>query len=123
LRVVVDRRARTPAGARVRDASAPTLLSAAATPADLLAELHDRGVRHVLLEGGPTLAAAFVDGDLVDEVVGYLAPALLGAGPTALAGTAVRSISAAHRLEFVDVARVGADVRLTARPVPATGRP
>lgn len=123
LRVVVDRRARTPTGARVRDASAPTLLSAAATPADLLAELHNRGVRHVLLEGGPTLAAAFIDGDLVDEVVGYLAPALLGAGPTALAGTAVRSISAAHRLEFVDVARVGADVRLTARPVPATGRP
>ena len=46
--------------------------------------LYDRGVRHVLLEGGPTLAGAFVEARCVDEVVAYLAPMLLGAGPAAL---------------------------------------
>lgn len=47
----------------------------------LLADLHARGVRSVLLEGGPTLAGAFVAAGAVDKVVGYLAPVLLGAAP------------------------------------------
>ena len=38
----------------------------------------------VWLEGGPTLAAAFLRAGLVDEVVAYLAPALLGSGPAAV---------------------------------------
>ncbi|MBJ7451086.1 MAG: bifunctional diaminohydroxyphosphoribosylaminopyrimidine deaminase/5-amino-6-(5-phosphoribosylamino)uracil reductase RibD, partial [Blastococcus sp.] len=53
LRVVVDRRGRLPEGARVLDDAAPTLVSRAADPAAVLAELFDRGVRRVLLEGGP----------------------------------------------------------------------
>ena len=81
LRVVVDRAGRLPATARVLDDAAPTLVSRAATPAAVLAELFDRDVRRVLLEGGPTLAAAFLRDGLVDEVCVHLAPTLLGAGP------------------------------------------
>jgi len=116
LRVVVDRRARTPATARVRDGSAETVISAAATPAALLVELHARGVRHALLEGGATLAGAFVGDGLVDEVVGYVAPALLGAGPAALQTATTRTLADATRLDLIDVTRLGDDVRLTARP-------
>ncbi|SEE89120.1 bifunctional diaminohydroxyphosphoribosylaminopyrimidine deaminase/5-amino-6-(5-phosphoribosylamino)uracil reductase RibD [Ruania alba] len=84
----------------------------------VLATLHERGLRSVLLEGGPRLAGAFLAAGLVDRVVAYLAPALLGAGPPALADAGVRTIDAAHRLETVDVTTLGPDIRLTARPLP-----
>jgi diaminohydroxyphosphoribosylaminopyrimidine deaminase/5-amino-6-(5-phosphoribosylamino)uracil reductase len=52
----------------------------------------------------------------VDEVVAYLAPALLGAGTAALEGAGITTMDEALRLELTDVIRVGTDVRLTARP-------
>ncbi|MFF7652482.1 bifunctional diaminohydroxyphosphoribosylaminopyrimidine deaminase/5-amino-6-(5-phosphoribosylamino)uracil reductase RibD [Streptomyces sp. NPDC007983] len=86
----------------------------------LLAALHDRGVRSVLLEGGPTLAGAFLAAGAVDKVVGYLAPVLLGAGPAALADAGITTIARALRLETADVTRLGPDLRITAVPaVPA----
>jgi diaminohydroxyphosphoribosylaminopyrimidine deaminase / 5-amino-6-(5-phosphoribosylamino)uracil reductase len=118
LRVVLDRRGRVPATAQVLDGSAPTLVSTAATPAALLAELHGRGVVSVLLEGGPTLAGAFLAAGLVDRVTAYVAPALLGAGPAALAGTGIATIADAVRLDVDDVTVVGGDVRLSGRPAP-----
>ncbi|HEX7353383.1 MAG TPA: bifunctional diaminohydroxyphosphoribosylaminopyrimidine deaminase/5-amino-6-(5-phosphoribosylamino)uracil reductase RibD [Mycobacteriales bacterium] len=110
LRVVLDRRGRTPADARVRPA-----LVTAEEPAAVLADLYARDVRHVLLEGGPTVAGAFVAAGLVDEVVAYLAPALLGAGLAALRTCAFPGIDDAVRLELADVRQLGGDVRLTAR--------
>jgi diaminohydroxyphosphoribosylaminopyrimidine deaminase/5-amino-6-(5-phosphoribosylamino)uracil reductase len=44
------------------------------------------GVQSLLLEGGPTLAAAFLERDLVDKVLVFVAPTLAGAGPGMLAG-------------------------------------
>ncbi|MDQ6873908.1 MAG: RibD family protein, partial [Actinomycetota bacterium] len=116
LRVVADRRGRVPATARVRDDAAPTLISSAADPPALLADLFGRGVRHVLVEGGATLAGAFVGAGLVDRVVGYLAPALLGDGRPVLAGTGIATIGQARRLHLDDVTAVGPDLRVTARP-------
>jgi diaminohydroxyphosphoribosylaminopyrimidine deaminase/5-amino-6-(5-phosphoribosylamino)uracil reductase len=126
LRVVVDSRGRTPAFAKVRDAEAPTLIvtqqpaeDAVVLPGDdgvdlvaLLAELAARDVVHVLLEGGPTLAGAFWRVDLIDQVVGYLAPALLGAGPQALQDAGVGTIDDAIRLQLTEVTRFGEDLRL-----------
>ncbi|WUH94756.1 bifunctional diaminohydroxyphosphoribosylaminopyrimidine deaminase/5-amino-6-(5-phosphoribosylamino)uracil reductase RibD [Streptomyces sp. NBC_00433] len=86
----------------------------------LLAELHARGIRSVLLEGGPTLAGAFVAAGAVDEVLGYLAPALLGAGPAALGAAGISTIAQALRLDVTDVARFGPDLRITATPTPTT---
>ncbi|QUI35718.1 bifunctional diaminohydroxyphosphoribosylaminopyrimidine deaminase/5-amino-6-(5-phosphoribosylamino)uracil reductase RibD [Streptomyces alfalfae] len=135
LRVVVDTSgtAVTP-GARVLDDAAPTLIAVAddVTPAvtaetvrlpradggldvpALLDALHTRGVRSVLLEGGPTLAGAFVAAGAVDGVVGYLAPALLGAGPAALAGGGITTITQALRLDVSEIRRLGPDLRITA---------
>ncbi|GGO50960.1 riboflavin biosynthesis protein RibD [Streptomyces lasiicapitis] len=80
----------------------------------LLAELHARGVRSVLLEGGPTLAGAFVAAGAVDRVVGYLAPALLGAGPAALTGGGITTITEALRLDVRECVALGPDLRITA---------
>ncbi|GGS03624.1 riboflavin biosynthesis protein RibD [Streptomyces aureoverticillatus] len=80
----------------------------------LLAELHARGVRSVLLEGGPTLAGAFVAAGAVDRVVGYLAPALLGAGPAALTGGGITTITEAFRLDVRECVALGPDLRITA---------
>ncbi|WP_335937576.1 bifunctional diaminohydroxyphosphoribosylaminopyrimidine deaminase/5-amino-6-(5-phosphoribosylamino)uracil reductase RibD [Streptomyces sp. PTD5-9] len=144
LRVVVDTAAgAVRPGARVLDAAAPTLI-AVAEDADarhlpgeavlrlpraatgpgldvpaLLDALHARGVRSVLLEGGPTLAGAFVAAGTVDKVVGYLAPVLLGAGPAALAGAGITTISEALRLDVTETVRIGPDLRVTAVPGPA----
>ena len=116
LRVVADRRGRVPSSARIFDGAAPSLRTAAGDPVTLLAELFDRDVRHVLLEGGPTLAGAFVAAGLIDRVVAYVAPALLGAGRPALADAGIGTIAEARRLRLDDVTVLGSDVRLTARP-------
>jgi diaminohydroxyphosphoribosylaminopyrimidine deaminase / 5-amino-6-(5-phosphoribosylamino)uracil reductase len=126
LRVVVDSSGRTPADARVRDGAAPTWVATTAEvgagpdgrvalPA-LLAGLYRRGVRAALLEGGPRLAGAFLAAGLVDKVVGYVAPKLLGAGPAALLDAGVDTIADAIDLEVVEVTEIGADLRLTALP-------
>jgi diaminohydroxyphosphoribosylaminopyrimidine deaminase/5-amino-6-(5-phosphoribosylamino)uracil reductase len=128
---VVDSAGRTPAGARVRDAAAETWIATAAEVGagpdgrvdltKLLAALYARGSRAVLLEGGPTLAGSALAAGLVDRVVGYLAPALLGAGPAALQEAGISSIGQALRLDITDLTLVGPDVRITATPRASTG--
>ncbi|GIE89231.1 bifunctional diaminohydroxyphosphoribosylaminopyrimidine deaminase/5-amino-6-(5-phosphoribosylamino)uracil reductase RibD [Actinoplanes regularis] len=124
LRVVVDSEGRTPENARVRDAAAPTWIVTAAEAGrgpdgrvDLnavLTGLYARGVRSVLLEGGPTLAGAFLAAGLVDRVIGYVAPKLLGAGTSALVDAGVGTIADAIELDFTDIAQIGGDLRFTA---------
>lgn len=91
--------------------------------AALLAALYGRDVRSVLLEGGPTLAGAFLAAGLVDRVVCYLAPVLLGAGPAALADAGIGTIGEALRLDVTAVDHLGPDLRLTAVPGPAPEPP
>ncbi len=115
LRVVVGHRP-IPPGARLLDGSAPTLTLATHDPAQVLSTLAEREVRHVLLEGGPTLAGGFCAAGLVDEVRWYVAPMLLGAGLAALTGTGLETLTGAWRLSVVGVSQVGADVRIDLRP-------
>jgi diaminohydroxyphosphoribosylaminopyrimidine deaminase/5-amino-6-(5-phosphoribosylamino)uracil reductase len=124
LRVVADSHGRTPETARVRDAAAPTWIATAAEVgagpdgridlSALLTLLYARDVRAVLLEGGPTLAGAFLAAGLVDKVIGYVAPKLLGAGLPALVGAGVHTIADAIDLELTDVTQIGPDLRFTA---------
>ncbi|MBB2943010.1 diaminohydroxyphosphoribosylaminopyrimidine deaminase/5-amino-6-(5-phosphoribosylamino)uracil reductase [Actinoplanes lutulentus] len=124
LRVVVDSSGRTPENARVRDAAAPTWIVTAAAagsgPAGrvdlsrMLTELYARDVRNVLLEGGPTLAGAFLDAGLVDRVIGYIAPKLLGDGRAALIDASIGTIADAVELEFTEITQIGGDLRFTA---------
>ncbi|MFD0270263.1 bifunctional diaminohydroxyphosphoribosylaminopyrimidine deaminase/5-amino-6-(5-phosphoribosylamino)uracil reductase RibD [Streptomyces sp. NPDC127106] len=148
LRVALDTRAALLPTARILDDAAPTLLVVGEDADtrhlpgtdvlrlplhdgrigihDLLKELYARGVRALLLEGGPTLAGAFLEAGAVDRVVGYIAPALLGAGPAALAGAGITTIAHAVRLEITEAVRTGTDLRITAVPttaVPITAVP
>ncbi|WP_231619026.1 bifunctional diaminohydroxyphosphoribosylaminopyrimidine deaminase/5-amino-6-(5-phosphoribosylamino)uracil reductase RibD [Nonomuraea sp. SBT364] len=136
LRVVVDPSGRTPPGARVLDDEAPTLVAVAegvTTPRGagllplprhgagldlraLLKELAARDVVSVFLEGGPTLAGAFLAQGLTDRVVAYVAPALLGAGAPALGEAGVATIARAHRMSFDEISRIGPDLKIVARP-------
>ena len=145
LRVVVDTSATAvKPGARVLDSTAPTLVAVAEDAATahlpeasvlrlpraatgpglsvpaLLTALYERGVRSVLLEGGPVLAGSFVAAGAVDKVVGYLAPVLLGAGPAALADAGISTLTGALRLDMTEAVRLGPDLRITA--VPASAR-
>ncbi|WP_347348966.1 bifunctional diaminohydroxyphosphoribosylaminopyrimidine deaminase/5-amino-6-(5-phosphoribosylamino)uracil reductase RibD [Nigerium sp.] len=113
LRVIVGERP-VPAGARVLDDAAPTRVFATHDVAAVAAELGRDGVHHALLEGGPTLAAAFLRAGLVDEVVAYLAPTLLGAGASVVGPLGIGTIGAAFRLTTTDVTVLDDDVRVTA---------
>jgi diaminohydroxyphosphoribosylaminopyrimidine deaminase/5-amino-6-(5-phosphoribosylamino)uracil reductase len=106
LRVVMGLR-EVPADRRVLDDAADTLLLLTRDPHGALAQLHERERRHLLLEGGPTVAAAFVQTGLVDEVVAYVAPMLLGAGLEAVGDLGITTIGDALHLELTDVTTLG----------------
>ncbi|ADY26735.1 riboflavin biosynthesis protein RibD [Deinococcus proteolyticus MRP] len=139
--VIFDRQGRTPPTARALrpgavvvtapGAEAPALADAgavllpAATLEEALRGLHDLGVSTLLLEGGPTLASAFAESDLIDEVRAFIAPKLLGAGLSPLAGP-LRRMNAAGMLDMYALEQLGADIlvsasvrRVAAEPTPS----
>jgi diaminohydroxyphosphoribosylaminopyrimidine deaminase/5-amino-6-(5-phosphoribosylamino)uracil reductase len=113
LRVALDRRGRIPATARIRDETAPTFITAA-DPPQLLKELYEIGIRSVLVEGGATLAGAFLAAGLVDQVVAYLAPMVLGAGTPVLHDAGISTIADAQQLQIDGITTIGPDLRVTA---------
>ncbi|HXF97433.1 MAG TPA: dihydrofolate reductase family protein, partial [Gaiellaceae bacterium] len=74
-----------------------------------LRALAAEGVQSLLLEGGPTLAAAFLAQDLVDKLLVFVAPRLAGAGPPMLA-----ALPRPLELTRLEARAVGADVLLQA---------
>ena len=140
MRVIADSRLRTPPAARVFStpgrvlvatsgdtASAQPLLDAGADVVSLpdatgrvaldalMATLAERGVNEVHTECGPTLAGALLELALVDEVVVYLAPVLLGdAARGMFTLPAVAAMGDRIRLELAGVTQVGADLRIDA---------
>jgi len=103
-----------PPSAQVLDGSSPSVQLRTHDSSVALAALWDKDIRHVLLEGGPTLAAAFVRAGLIDEVVAYVAPALLGSGPNSVGDLGITTIADALRLDIQDVTAVGPDLRIRA---------
>ena len=77
---------------------------------DELRTLAEEGVQSLLLEGGPTLAASFLEADLVDKILLFVAPRLAGAGPSALRA----SLPSPRTLVRLSTRQVGADVLLEA---------
>jgi diaminohydroxyphosphoribosylaminopyrimidine deaminase/5-amino-6-(5-phosphoribosylamino)uracil reductase len=84
---------------------------------EVVADLHQRGFRRIYVEGGPTLASAFVAAGLVDEYAIYLAPSLLGGPRLALGDVGVETIGEQRRLRILDVERLGGDLLIRAVPV------
>lgn len=145
LRVIVDSAGRTPITARVFDDEAPTLVATterapedrveawiragagvllldrdATGSVDLDALQHalgKRDVQGVLVEGGATVAWSFVRDRLVDRVVLYVAPKILGGASATgvVTGGGFAPVGAALPLEFERVERIGPDLKVEAR--------
>ncbi len=136
LRVVLDRRLRTPPEARMLEVPGDVLIYTEAAgreafhalerrgatverlssvqPKAVLAGLYRRGIRSLLVEGGATVAAAFVTSGLFDRVAVDCAPMLLGGeGARGPLGGAGFRLGAAPRLSDLHVARRGGDVILS----------
>jgi diaminohydroxyphosphoribosylaminopyrimidine deaminase/5-amino-6-(5-phosphoribosylamino)uracil reductase len=114
LRVVVGATT-IPPHFQVHDHMAPTAFLRDREPGAVLATLAEEAIRHVWLEGGPRLAGAFWNAGLIDRVIGYIAPAMLGSGRAALEGQAT-TLSDLRRLRIDDLRRVGDDIRIIATP-------
>jgi diaminohydroxyphosphoribosylaminopyrimidine deaminase / 5-amino-6-(5-phosphoribosylamino)uracil reductase len=116
LRVVLGQR-ELPPTLRIFNEDAETITIKTQSIHGALSELYEKGIKHVMVEGGPTLASRFVQMDLVDEFVIYLAPKLLGGDKLAIGSIDVGSIDQAKGLEFFEINQLGTDVQISARPV------
>lgn len=74
-------------------------------------------MQRVFVEGGPTLASAFVAAGLADTVLAYIAPVLLGGDRLALTDIGVATIGDARRLQVDEWLPLGPDLLAVARPV------
>ena len=84
-------------------------------PRALLRRLGEREINEVLVECGPTLAGALIEGGLVDELLIYYAPTLLGSGSRPLADLPAPSDMASRiELRILETEPVGNDVRVRA---------
>jgi diaminohydroxyphosphoribosylaminopyrimidine deaminase/5-amino-6-(5-phosphoribosylamino)uracil reductase len=132
MRVIFDRSARLPATSRLARTARqiPTLLvtsygvelnaelgasgveslEAGSLP-DALSRLYERGVKSLLVEGGAGLAASFLAAGLIDRLVIFRAPVVLGSGAlNAFAGVAAHDVEAAPRFRLLETRSLGDDV-------------
>ncbi len=116
-----------PSDRRVFNDRAETVRLLTRDPLVALQELFARDRQHVFFEGGPTLAAAFLTGGLVDEVVAYVAPSLLGSGANAVAPLGIDTMADALRFQITDTATIGTgpdtNLRITLTPPVPRARP
>ncbi|RAU90390.1 bifunctional diaminohydroxyphosphoribosylaminopyrimidine deaminase/5-amino-6-(5-phosphoribosylamino)uracil reductase RibD [Mycobacterium colombiense] len=113
LRVVVGMR-EIPSEAKVLNDDSRTMLIRTHDPMEVLKAVADR--TDVLLEGGPTLAGAFLRAGVVNRILAYVAPTLLGGPVTAVDDVGVGTIARALRWHFDGIDRVGPDVVLSLVP-------
>ncbi|OBB86432.1 riboflavin biosynthesis protein RibD [Mycobacterium colombiense] len=113
LRVVVGMR-EIPSEAKVLNDDSRTMLIRTHDPLEVLKAVSDR--TDVLLEGGPTLAGAFLRAGVVNRILAYVAPTLLGGPVTAVDDVGVSTIARALRWQFDGIDRVGPDVVLSLVP-------
>lgn len=142
LRVVIDSRLQTPPGAKLLQPPGQVLIYAAQADeakaaalreqgaeiallpnpdgkvdlAAVLADLGRRGINELHVEAGHKLNGSFIRESLVDELLLYLAPKLLGLGREIATFGPLESLDQAVMLDWLDSSPVGADLRLRARP-------
>ncbi|MGW0158617.1 bifunctional diaminohydroxyphosphoribosylaminopyrimidine deaminase/5-amino-6-(5-phosphoribosylamino)uracil reductase RibD [Mycobacterium sp. NPDC003323] len=113
LRVVVGEREISPE-ANVLNEDSRTMVIRTHDPHEVIKALSDRTA--VLLEGGPTLAGAFLRAGVIDRILAYVAPILLGGPITAVDDVGVLNIAGAQRWRFDGIEPIGPDVRLSLIP-------
>lgn len=114
LRVVMGKR-ELPSHLKVFNDKAKTIHIERHNPAKALAELWSIGVKSVWVEGGPRVASEFLKAGLVDEIIVYFAPMLLGGNNVSLQDIGVESMAGAIGLEIVENKMLGRDIYLRMR--------
>ena len=84
-----------------------------------LVELHERGIHSLYVEGGPTLASAFIEAGLADRFYIFLAPVLLGGQKFAVTDIGVSTLNERIDLIVESTEQLGPDILITARPAQA----
>ena len=114
LRVVMGKR-ELPSHLKVFNDKAKTIHIERHNPAKALAELWSIGVKTVWVEGGPRVASEFLKAGLVDEIIVYFAPMLLGGNNVSLQDIGVESMAGAIGIEIVENKMLGRDIYLRMR--------
>jgi diaminohydroxyphosphoribosylaminopyrimidine deaminase/5-amino-6-(5-phosphoribosylamino)uracil reductase len=113
LRVVVGER-EISQDARVLNDDSRTMILRTRDPHEVIRTLSDR--TDVIIEGGPTLAGAFLRAGVIDRILAYVAPILLGGPIGAVDDVGVLNIASAQRWRFDGEERIGPDLRLSLVP-------
>ena len=80
---------------------------------ELISLANDRGFNQLLIESGPTLGTALLREDLIDEIILFQAPTLLGSGKPSIGDLDITNISGRLDFEITDVEVIGADLKIT----------
>ena len=70
----------------------------------------------MIVEGGPTIAGAFLRAGVIDRILAYIAPVLLGGPFSAVDDVGVAGIASALRWRYDDVERIGPDLLISLVP-------
>ncbi len=118
LRIVLDPQGRMPPGARILRPPGDTRVIGGGRLdlASLMADLGAQGINELHVEAGPTLSGAFLDAGLVDELLIYQAPLLIGEGRPLAALAPLPGLADARCWRFIEATQVGQDLRLRLRP-------
>jgi len=114
--VVIGERA-VPADAKLRSHPAGLIETGSRDLGAVLQDLYDRDIRRVFVEGGPTLASAFIAAGLADEYLVYIAPTLIGGPKLAVTDLGIDTIADQRRLTITGLDRLGDDIVITARSI------
>lgn len=119
LRIVLDRQQRMPSQAKILQQPGETLLIHDSNDLQaVLKQLADRQCNEVLIEAGATLAGAFVQQQLVDELIVYMAPTLLGSNARPLLQLPFEKMDQQIKLDITEIRKIGQDWRITATTLP-----
>ena len=100
-----------PAGNKVFDDQARTVVVKSKDLSKLKSVLVEEGFNQVLIEAGPTFGSALLKAGMVDEIVIYQAPKILGAGKSFIADLGITTLEDHIGLELISVEKMGNDVK------------
>jgi diaminohydroxyphosphoribosylaminopyrimidine deaminase/5-amino-6-(5-phosphoribosylamino)uracil reductase len=117
LRVVLDRQQRMSSQAKILQQASETLIIHHSDDLRaVLKTLGDRQCNEILIEAGATLAGAFIRDGLVDELIVYMAPILLGSNARPLLQLPFETMDQRIKLDITEMRNIGQDWRITATP-------
>ncbi|OTG67251.1 bifunctional diaminohydroxyphosphoribosylaminopyrimidine deaminase/5-amino-6-(5-phosphoribosylamino)uracil reductase RibD [Acinetobacter silvestris] len=134
-RVVLDRQGRLPLNAKILEVPETVMVMGPFRPelaglgvvqlevqslSDLLRTLKDFHIYDVLIEAGATLATAFLQEQLVDEMISYVAPTFLGQSAQTMFNAKFNTMAEQLRFKLADVTQMGNDLRLSLIPLQET---